>query len=148
MLLGDFEYALDDRGRLAIPAKFRSDLGNGLVVTRGLERCLVAWPMDEWRVMANKLTALSPMRADVRRLQRLFFSNATDVQMDRLGRILIPTPLRQYAELRDSVVVVGLVNRLELWSTPGWNAERTMTENDSLALANELYVNDLPGKDA
>ncbi len=144
MLLGEFEYALDDRGRLAIPAKFRADLGSGLVITRGLERCLVAWPMDEWRALSSKLTALSPMRADVRRLQRLFFSNATDVQMDRLGRVLLPPPLRQYAHLDDAAVVVGLVNRLELWSPANWTAERAQSEADSIALANELYVNEVP----
>src|SRR3954453_624473 len=106
MFLGECGHRLDDRGRIAVPAKWRPELGEGLVVTRGLDRCLFLWPMDEWRTIAAKLSQLSLMQADARRIHRLLFSGATDTAPDRLGRILLPSFLRDYAELRDSVVLV------------------------------------------
>lgn len=139
MLLGEFEHALDDRGRLSIPARFRPELEGGLVVTRGLDRCLFVWPMDEWRPIAEKLSQLSLMDADARRIHRLLFSGATDTAPDRLGRILLPAFLREYAELRDSVVVVGLLNRLEIWSQASWGAERAQAEANSAQLAEHLF---------
>ncbi len=139
MFLGEFEHSLDDRGRLAVPAKFRPGLTDGLVVTRGLERCLFGWPMEEWRDIAQKLNQLSLMQEDARRMHRLLFSGATDCTLDRLGRILIPGFLRDYAELRDSVVVVGLMNRIEIWAAPNWQAERTAAEQGSVQLAEHLF---------
>jgi MraZ protein len=139
MFLGEFEHALDDKGRVAIPAKFRADLAGGLVVTRGLDRCLFVWPMDGWRVIAEKLSQLSLMNADARRIHRLLFSGATDLVPDRLGRILLPVYLRQYAELRDSVVVAGLMSRIEIWSREHWEAERSLAEQESAQLAEHLF---------
>jgi MraZ protein len=139
MFLGEFEHALDDKGRLAIPAKFRAELTNGLVVTRGLDRCLFVWPMDEWRGIAQKLSQLSLMNVDARRIHRLIFSGATDTIPDRLGRILLPAYLREYAELRDQVVVVGLLNRMEIWDRDHWASERSLAEQDSAQLAEHLF---------
>lgn len=139
MFLGEFEHALDDRGRIAIPAKFRAELTGGLVVTRGLDRCLFIWPMDGWRQIAQKLSQLSLMDADSRRIHRLLFSGATDTLPDRLGRILVPSFLRDYAELRDAVVVVGVLNRIEIWSRTNWQAERSLAEANSAQLAEHLF---------
>jgi MraZ protein len=139
MFLGEFEHALDDRGRISIPARFRPELANGLVITRGLDRCLFVWPMDEWRPIAEKLSQLSLMDADARRIHRLLFSGATDTAPDRLGRILVPAFLREYAELRETVVVVGLLNRLEIWSQANWGAERAQAEANSAQLAEHLF---------
>jgi MraZ protein len=139
MFLGEFEHSLDDKGRVAIPAKFRADLAGGLVVTRGLDRCLFVWPMDEWRIIADKLSQISLMNADARRIHRLLFSGATDLVPDRLGRILLPAYLRQYADLHDSVVVAGLMNRIEIWSRDQWQAERTLAEQESTQLAEHLF---------
>jgi len=139
VFLGEFEHSLDDRGRLAVPAKFRPSLADGLVVTRGSERCLFGWPMECWLEIAGKLDQLSLMNADARRIHRLMFSGATDCTMDRLGRILIPGFLREYAELRDSAVIVGLSNRIEIWSTANWQAERSIAEQDSVQMAEHLF---------
>lgn len=139
MFLGEFEHALDERGRIAIPAKFRSALSGSLVVTRGLDRCLFLWPMEEWRPIAQKLSQLSLMDAQARRIHRLLFSGATDTVPDRLGRILLPSFLREYAELRDGVVVVGLLNRMEIWSKTNWLTERSLAEQNSAQLAEHLF---------
>ncbi len=139
MFLGEFEHALDDRGRIAIPARFRPELASGLVVTRGLDRCLFVWPMDRWRPIAESLSQLSLMDANARRIHRLLFSGATDTSPDRLGRILLPAFLRQYAELRDTVVVVGLLNRLEIWGRANWQVERSQAEAESAQLAEHLF---------
>lgn len=140
MFLGEFEYALDDKGRIAIPAKFRAGLTDGLVVTRGLDRCLFVWPMEEWRAIAQKLTRLSLLQLDARRIHRLLFSGATDTAPDRLGRILLPSYLRDYAELQDAAVFVGLLNRIEIWSRANWQAERTHAEQESIQLAEHLLA--------
>jgi MraZ protein len=139
VFLGEFDHAIDDRGRLAVPAKFRPHLTDGLVITRGLERCLFGWTMDGWREIAQKLNELPLMNADARRIHRLMFSGATDCTMDRLGRILIPGFLREYATLEDSAAIVGLNNRFEIWSSASWHAERAMAEQDSIQLAEHLF---------
>ena len=138
MFLGEFEHSLDDKGRLAIPAKFRPELGQGLVLTRGLDRCLFAWPMAEWQIVADKLGRLSLMHAEARRLQRLLFAGAVDIQLDRLGRVLVPAFLRGYAGLQDAVVVVGVLNRIEIWDRGLWAEERTAAETQSAELAEHL----------
>ena len=139
MFLGEYAHTLDDRGRIAVPAKWRPELGEGLVVTRGLDRCLFLWPMDEWRTIADKLSQLSLMQTDARRIHRLLFSGATDTAPDRLGRILLPSFLRDYAELQDSVVLVGLLKRAEIWSQDNWITERSQAEEQSTQLADHLF---------
>jgi MraZ protein len=138
VFLGEFEHSLDDKGRLAIPAKFRPELGQGLVLTRGLDRCLFAWPMAEWQIVADKLGRLSLMHAEARRLQRLLFAGAVDTQLDRLGRVLVPAFLRGYAGLEDAVVVAGVLNRIEIWDRGQWADERTAAEAQSAELAEHL----------
>lgn len=138
MFLGEFEHTLDDKGRLAIPARFRTELGPGLVLTRGLDRCLFAWPLAEWRGVAEKLGRLSLMHADARRLQRLLFAGAVDLQPDRLGRVLVPGFLRSYAGLQDAVVVAGVLNRIEIWDREQWAVERSAAEDQSAELAEHL----------
>jgi MraZ protein len=138
VFLGEFEHSLDDKGRLAIPAKFRGELGQGVVLTRGLDRCLFAWPLAEWRVLAEKLARLSLMQAEARRLQRLLFAGAVDTQLDRLGRVLVPGFLRTYAGLQDAVVVAGVLNRIEIWDRDQWAAERAAAEAHSAELAEHL----------
>ena len=138
MFLGEYDHSLDDKGRLAIPAKFRPELGQGLVLTRGLDRCLFAWPMAEWRAVAEKLGRLSMMHAEARRLQRLLFAGAVDTQLDRLGRVLVPAFLRSYAGLQDAVVVAGVLNRIEIWDRAQWAAERSAAEDQTAELAEHL----------
>jgi len=138
VFLGEYEHSLDDKGRLAVPARFRPELGQGLVLTRGLDRCLFVWPLAEWRVVAEKLGRLSMMHGDARRLQRLLFAGAVDTQLDRLGRVLVPGFLRGYAGLQDAVVVAGVLNRIEIWDRGQWAAERAAAEEQSAELAEHL----------
>lgn len=139
LFLGEFEHAVDERGRIAIPAKFRPGLADGMVVTRGFDHCLVIWPMEEWRLIAERLRLLPFMHADARRLQRLVLSGATDTVPDRLGRILIPAFLRAYAELEEVAVVVGVHDRVEVWSRAHWDQERATAEADSARLAEDIF---------
>ncbi len=138
--LGTFTHSLDDRGRLAIPAKYRPGLADGLVITRGFDPCLHIWDMDEWRRFSVRLGELSLLHGEIRRLQRLIFSAATDATPDRLGRILIPDYLRQYAslELNKAVLIVGDGNRAEVWSPEHWESERSTTERDAPKIAQQL----------
>jgi MraZ protein len=138
VFLGEFEHTVDERGRIAIPARFRQDLTAGLVVTRGIEACLSAWPMDGWNDIAEKLSDLSVMQADARKIHRYLFSSATHCTLDRIGRILVPSFLRDYADLKDNVVIVGLLNRLEIWSRTRWEEERAGNERESADIAEHL----------
>jgi MraZ protein len=138
LFLGEFEHSIDDKGRLAIPARFRPALDDGLFITRGLDRCLVIWDADSWRSMADRVRDLNPWQADARRMQRHFFSGAVQAQPDKLGRVVIPQYLRAYAGLETEVVVVGLADRVEVWATGEWQRERSQAEADSADLAEHL----------
>ena len=140
MFLGEFEHSVDDRGRIAIPAKFRAALMDGMVVTKGIDRCLVIWPMDDWRAFTDQLRQLPLMAGDVRRMQRFFLSGAVDAVPDRLGRILIPSLLRDYAQLKDQAAVIGVLERVEIWSRANWEQERSSAENQSSELAEHLFT--------
>ena len=122
-----------------MPAKFRGGLADGMFITRGFEHCLILWPMQEWRLITEKLRELSLMNADSRRLVRLFTSGAADATADRLGRILIPSSLREYAGLSDAAVVVGVLDRVEIWSRDAWSAERSTTEAEGAQIAEHLF---------
>src|SRR5919205_1232330 len=135
MFLGEFEHAIDDKGRLAIPAKFRAALEQGLYLTRGVDRCLVIWDGDSWRAMADRVRELNPWQSDARRMQRHFFAGAVEAQPDKLGRVVIPQYLRSYAGLDTEVVVVGLADRVEVWARAEWERERNQAERDSADLA-------------
>jgi MraZ protein len=138
LFLGEFEHSIDDKGRLAIPARFRPALDDGLFITRGLDRCLVIWDGDSWRAMAERVRDLNPWQADARRMQRHFFSGAVQAQPDKLGRVVIPQYLRAYAGLETEVIVVGLADRVELWAKAEWERERSQAERDSADLAEHL----------
>ena len=138
LFLGEFEHSIDDKGRLAIPARFRPALDDGLFITRGLDRCLVIWDADSWRSMAERVRDLNPWQGDARRMQRHFFSGAVQAQPDKLGRVVIPQYLRAYAGLEDEVVVVGLADRVEIWARAEWQRERSEAERGSADLAEHL----------
>jgi MraZ protein len=138
LFLGEFEHSIDDKSRLAVPARFRPALEAGLVITRGLDRCLVIWDSESWRVQAERVRSLNPWQADARRMQRHFFSGAVPAQPDKLGRVVIPQFLRSYAQLDTEVVVVGLADRIEVWSRNEWERERTDAERDTAELAEHL----------
>lgn len=138
LFLGEYQHSIDDKGRLAIPAKFRSPLNDGLVVTRGLEKCLYVWTLDQWREMSDRLASLPLMQNDARRVARHFFSGAVDTKLDKLGRVILPQFLREYAGLTDEVVVLGVHSRIEIWGSESWASERSQVEEQSASYAEHL----------
>ncbi|MEK7138591.1 MAG: division/cell wall cluster transcriptional repressor MraZ [Patescibacteria group bacterium] len=148
MLIGEYKHNLDAKRRLAIPSKFRKELGEGLpaealakagaILTRGLDNCLFIFPLKFWTPFAEMLAGLSLAKQDTRSFARLFLSGAVEVEFDSLGRILIPEHLKKYAGLNKSVVVAGLFNRLEIWDEEKWNAYRANLEKNSDSIAEKL----------
>jgi MraZ protein len=123
MFLGRFERTIDGKGRLTIPSKYRADLGDRLVITRGEDRCLVVFPLSTWEERSEKISRLATTKSKVRNYRRRFFSEAHDGEPDDQGRILIPPHLREYARLDGGVVVTGLNDYLEVWNPTLWEAE-------------------------
>ncbi|MBI2953134.1 MAG: division/cell wall cluster transcriptional repressor MraZ [Chloroflexi bacterium] len=138
MFMGEFEHTLDDKGRLAIPAKFRSKFVDGLVLTRGLDGCLFVYTAAEWAALADKIGRLPLAKADARSFQRMMFSGATDCQLDQQGRFVIPGFLREYSGLVDEVVIIGVNTRLEIWGKERWHEIRDKVEEESGFIAEQL----------
>lgn len=138
MFIGEFHHTLDEKGRLAIPVKFRPDLAQGAVVTRGLDRSLFLYPKADWDKLAAKIAALPLSQADTRAFARLMLAGAMDVEVDKSGRVTIPEYLREYASLSKSAVVTGLYDRLEIWDEKAWEAYSSKTEGSSNDIAERL----------
>lgn len=132
---GEYQHTLDAKGRLFIPAKLREQLGDGFVVTKGLDECLFLYPQKAWDELEQKIRQL--LMSKSRGLQRFFLSSAADVTVDRQGRIVIPTMLRSYANLERDVVVIGVGERAELWDARRWNAYTDDLDCESIAQAME-----------
>jgi len=130
MLIGEYHHTIDIKKRLALPAKFRRELGKGVVITRGLDNCLVVYSAKEWQVMSDKLGKLPAGQLEARGFARIMLAGAMEVELDRLGRILIPDYLKEYASLKKNVVVCGLYNRLEIWNEEKWEAYKKETEKE------------------
>ncbi len=118
--MGEYQHSLDSKGRLIIPAKFRENIGEGAVITRGLDNCLFLFPIAEWKILEEKLKALPLTKADARQFVRFFFSGASECEFDKQGRITLPQNLRTYGEIDKDVVVIGVSNRIEIWSKERW----------------------------
>jgi MraZ protein len=138
VFLGEFEHTIDDKGRVAIPARFRELLGEGFVVTRGFDTCLQAFPSAHWDELRAKVERLPISSPDVRNLRRLLFSAAADVDIDRQGRGLIPQNLREYAGLAESVIVTGMGNYFELWSAERWRAAQEFVSTNAAEIAGKF----------
>lgn len=138
MLIGEYKHNLDVKRRLAIPSKFRKELGEGAILTRGLDSCLFIFPSKYWAPFAEMLAGLSLAKQDTRAFARLFLSGATEVEFDSLGRILVPEHLKKYAGLNKSVIVAGLFNRLEIWGEERWSSYRADLEKNSDQIAEKL----------
>ena len=138
MLIGEFTHNLDDKKRVAIPAKFRKELGKTAVITRGLDRCLFVFPLKEWEQVAEKLSSLPTGQSDTRSFARLFLAGAVDVNMDSLGRILIPDYLKTFAGLKEKAVITGVYKRLEIWDEQAWAAYKERIEQQTDVLAEKL----------
>lgn len=131
MFFGEFEYKIDEKGRVPVPPKFRSALREGVVLTPGLEKCITAYPLPEWKKVAATLTTGAVSSAKLRRLNRAVFATAFSLEVDRQGRIALPAPLRQYALTDDDVVIIGANNYLELWSKELWEAEKAISQEQA-----------------
>ncbi len=138
MFIGEYRHTIDEKKRLAIPAKFRKELGQGAVVTRGLDNCLVLYPQKEWSQMADKLGNLPASHLEARGFARIMLAGAMQVEFDSLGRILVPDYLKNYADLKKNVVITGLYNRLEIWDEEKWADYKKKTESDVGDLASKL----------
>jgi MraZ protein len=138
MFIGEYEHNIDDKGRLAVPVKFRKELAKGAVVTRGLDNSLFLYPLGDWKLLAQKLANLSISQANNRAFARLMLAGAMDVKIDSQGRIVLPEYLRKYAGVKKNVVVAGLYNRIELWDTAAWKTYKAKTESKSNAIAEQL----------
>ena len=126
MFYGEYEHTIDRKGRLIVPAKFRQAFKdhdvNSLFLTRGLDGCLFLFPEAEWRLAESRFKQVPFTKGEGRKFNRLFFSGATEVSVDRLGRLLIPRVLKEFAQIKQDVVIVGVSNRIEIWSKPRWHA--------------------------
>ena len=138
MFLGEFKHNIDNKGRVAIPVKFRTKLEGGAILTRGLDHCLFLLPQREWDALVEKLMRLPIAQAGSRAFVRLMLSGASDVEFDVQGRVLVPEHLRTYAHLTKRVTVTGLYNRIELWDDGEWRKYKTKTEQESDEIAEKL----------
>jgi MraZ protein len=138
-LTGEFRHTLDDRSRVAVPVRFRPRLAQGATLARWLDKCLGLFPHDEWEELAAKLRGLPLTNAKAREFARFMSSGAVEVQLDKQGRILVPSYLREYAGLSEGeVIVVGALNRLEIWAPAAWLPYRSKIEDEPEALAEHL----------
>jgi MraZ protein len=138
VFLGEFSHNLDEKGRLTIPAKFRDELAGGLVVTRGIDRCLSVYPRQVWDGLAEQIAKLPLSQRSARNFGRLIFSGAADFIPDRQGRVLIPQGLRDYAELDSDAIIIGLFDRLEIWNPDNWTSVKANVEDDPESIAEQL----------
>ena len=141
MLMGEFHHNLDDKNRLVIPTKYRVELGESFVVTRGLEKCLYAYSLNEWNKLVEKLNELPFNKKDARTFVRSFFSGATVCEFDKSGRISITSPLIDYAGLDKACVIIGVNNRLEIWDENAFNSFLEDTSDSMGEIAENLFDN-------
>lgn len=138
MFLGEYQHTIDDKGRMAVPVKFRHDVASGAVVTRGIDKCLFLLPKVEWEKLAGKIVNLPLSQANSRAFSRLMLAGAMDVELDKQGRVILPDYLREYAGIKKNVVVAGLYNRIEVWDANAWEKYKITTEKGSDKIAEQL----------
>ena len=138
MLIGEYAHILDPKKRLSLPAKFRKELGRKVVVTRGLDNCLFIYSESEWRKVSKRLGELSIGQADTRGFNRFMLSGAVLVEVDSVGRILIPDFLKEFAKLQSKVIVAGIHNRVEIWDEQAWIEYKRMIERQADQMAEKL----------
>ena len=139
MLLGAHDHTIDDKNRLTLPAKFRQAFADGVVVTRGLDGCLYAYRRPDWaRLVESRLAEVDPLRAEGRRLERFFYSGATETELDKQGRVMVPRELMEHAKLGREVVVAGVKDRLEIWDRAAWRRELAEVEGSAEDVAERL----------
>ena len=138
MFFGEFEYKIDEKGRIPLPPRFRAHLKDGVVLTRGTEKCITAYPLSEWKKLAESLTGGTLSRSKLRQLKRALFATASYLNMDGHGRISLPAPLREHAEIMDEVIVIGANNYIELWNCIHWEEEKTVAQEQAWQIIESL----------
>ncbi|QPC46250.1 division/cell wall cluster transcriptional repressor MraZ [Mangrovibacillus cuniculi] len=143
MFMGEFQHNIDPKGRLIIPAKFRELLGETFVITRGLDQCLFGYPLNEWQVVEEKLKKLPMTKKDARAFTRFFFSGASECELDKQGRVNIPTTLTSYAKLDKECVVIGVSSRIEIWDKTTWESYFEESEDSFAEIAENMIDFDI-----
>ena len=131
MFFGEFEYKIDEKGRVPFPPRFRSALKDGVVLTQGQDKCITAYPLAEWKKLANDLTTGSITRSKLRRLNRAIFATAFSLNLDGQGRLTLPVPLQEYGEIVDEVVITGANTYLEIWNKILWQEEKDISQEEA-----------------
>ena len=143
MFMGEYHHTIDDKGRLIIPSKFRTELGESFVITRGLENCLIVYSLVEWNKIVDKLKKLPFTKKDARNFTRFFLSGATITELDKQGRANIQASLIDYASLEKDCVVIGVNDRLEIWSKDKWEEFFNANSDQLSDIAENLFVGDI-----
>lgn len=139
MLMGEYHHNIDEKGRLILPAKFREELGESFIITRGLEECLFVYSDSEWNNITKRLNNLPFTKKDARSFMRFFLSGATAAEFDKQGRINITSPLISYADLKKECVIIGVGDRLEIWSAEKWNSFYEENKDNLSNIAEDLF---------
>jgi MraZ protein len=143
MLLGEYEHTIDDKNRLTLPARFRHSFADGIVVTRGMDGCLYAYTREEWgKLVDSSLATLNPLSQEARRMRRFFFSGASEAELDKQGRLMLPAALIEHAKLGRDVVVAGVHDHLEIWDRAAWRKELAEVEGSAEHVAERLAQRD------
>ena len=143
MFMGEYHHSIDTKGRLIVPSKFRDTLGEMFIITRGLDQCLFGYPLSEWSIIEEKLKGLPLTKKDARAFTRFFFSGATESELDKQGRINIPAPLLSYAKLEKECVILGVSNRIEIWSKQIWEDYFVESEESFAEIAENMIGFDI-----
>lgn len=138
MFLGEYQHTLDNKGRIIIPARFREELGSSFVATKGLDNCIFLYTNEEWHLIEKKIHALPFTRQDVRAFSRFFFSGASEIEIDKQGRINIPPNLRSYAGIEKESVIIGVGARIEIWALENWEQYQSSAADSFEELAEKL----------
>lgn len=138
MFLGEYAHSVDNKGRIALPAKFRPSLENGVVVTRGFERCLQVYPLEQWQTLSERVSNLSLGNPEARALRRLLFGSAFDTELDKQGRMLIPASLREYAGIGDAAVIIGMHTYCEIWAQDAWTDAQATLDDAAVSIAEHM----------
>lgn len=133
MFMGEYNHAIDAKGRLIIPSKFRDALGDTFVVTKGLDGCLFVYDNDEWTAFEEKLKSLPITNKEARQFARFFLAGAAEVEVDKQGRILVPNVLREFAQISKDVVLIGVASRIEIWSKERFDGMAAYEDMDEIA---------------
>lgn len=143
MFMGEYQHNIDEKGRMIVPAKFREELGPSFILTRGLDQCVFGYAPDEWKQLEEKLKALPFTKKDARAFTRFFFSGAVECELDKQGRVNVPSMLQRYANLEKECVIIGVSNRIEIWSKPIWHQYYSESEESFSEIAESIMDFDM-----